>query len=127
MTHLNRRDLLQAATAFGVLALTAAPALAVDVAELNKPPAIGDMSMGNPDAKVTIIEYASASCPHCAAFYKDVFPTLKAEYIDTNKIHFIFREFPHNDAALAAFMLARSAPKLLRCRQTYWARCLHTL
>ena len=111
MTHLNRRDLLQAATAFGVLTLTAAPALAVDVAELNKPPAIGDMSMGNPTAKVTIIEYASASCPHCAAFYKDVFPALKAEYIDTNKINFIFREFPHNDAALAAFMVARAAPK----------------
>ena len=111
MTHLNRRDLLQAAAAFGALAVTAVPALAVDVVELNKPPAIGDMSMGNPDAKVTMIEYASASCPHCAAFYKDVFPALKAEYIDTNKINFIFREFPHNDAALAAFMVARSAPK----------------
>jgi protein-disulfide isomerase len=111
MTHLNRRDLLQAAAAFGALAATSLPALAVDVAELNKPPAIGDMSMGNPNATVTMIEYASASCPHCAAFYKDVFPTLKAEYIDTNKINFIFREFPHNDAALAAFMVARSAPK----------------
>jgi protein-disulfide isomerase len=111
MTHLNRRDLLQTAAAFGALAITAVPALAVDVAELNKPPAIGDMSMGNPNAKVTMVEYASASCPHCAAFYKDVFPALKAEYIDTNKINFIFREFPHNDAALAAFMIARSAPK----------------
>ena len=76
-----------------------------------QPPAEGDMTMGPDTAKVTVIEYASASCPHCAAFYKDVFPTLKTEYIDTGKIHFIFREFPHNDAALAAFMVARCAPK----------------
>jgi len=69
------------------------------------------MELGNLTSKVTMIEYASASCPHCAAFYKEVFPELKKEYIDTNKIHFIFREWPHNDAALAAFMVARSVPK----------------
>jgi protein-disulfide isomerase len=60
---------------------------------------------------VTIVEYASATCPHCAAFHKDVWPKLKAEYIDTGKIRFIFREFPLNDPALAAFMIARAAPK----------------
>ena len=48
-------------------------------------------------AKVTIVEYASATCPHCAAFHKDVWPKLKAEYVDTKKIRFIFREFPLND------------------------------
>jgi protein-disulfide isomerase len=111
MTLISRRQLLLAGTAFAVLAL-AAPAFAVDVAELNKPPALGDMALGAPEgAKVTIIEYASATCPHCAAFHKDVFKKLKAEYIDTNKIRFVFREFPLNDAALAAFMIARAAPK----------------
>ena len=62
-------------------------------------------------AKVTLVEYASATCPHCAAFHKDVWPKLKADYIDTKKIRFIFREFPLNDPALAAFMIARAAPK----------------
>ena len=112
MKALNRRNLLTGTAAIAGLALATAPALAVDVAELNKDTVLGDMTLGaGPDAKVWIIEYASASCPHCAAFAKDVFPDLKKEYIDTSKIHFVFREFPHNDAALAAFMLARSLPK----------------
>lgn len=111
MMRLNRRDFLLASTALAGMALLAVPALALDVAELNKPPAIGEMSMGPADAKVTLIEYASASCPHCASFYNDTFAALKSEYIDSGKIRFVFREFPHNDAALAAFMLARSVPK----------------
>ena len=111
MTKLNRRDFLLGSTALVGLALLAGPAFALDAAKLNKAPAIGEMSMGPADAKVTLIEYASASCPHCAAFYNDTFPALKSEYIDTGKIRFVFREFPHNDAALAAFMLARSVPK----------------
>jgi len=111
MTKLNRRDFLLGSTAFIGLAILTVPALALDAAELNKPPAIGEMSMGPANAKVTLIEYASASCPHCATFYNDTFAALKSEYIDTGKIRFVFREFPHNDAALAAFMLARSLPK----------------
>ena len=111
MIVLNRRDFILGSTAVAGLALLAGPALALDLAELNKAPAIGEMSMGPEDAKVVLIEYASASCPHCAAFYNETFPALKKEYIDTNKIRFVFREFPHNDAALAAFMLARSVPK----------------
>lgn len=111
MTALNRRDFILGSTALAGLALLAGPALALDLAELNKPPAIGEMSMGPEDAKVVLIEYASASCPHCAAFYKDTFPALKKEYIDTNKIRFVFREYPHNDAGFAAFMLVRSMPK----------------
>ena len=111
MTKLNRRDFILGSTAVAGLAVFAGPAWAVDLTELNKAPALGEMSMGPADAKVIVIEYASASCPHCAAFYKDTFPALKSEYIDTNKIRFIFREFPHNDAALAAFMVARAAPK----------------
>jgi protein-disulfide isomerase len=107
---LNRRTLLLAATA-----LTAAPALAqdavVDLTKLNEAPANGENPQGSDTAKVTVIEYASVSCPHCAAFQKDVYPLLKKEYIDTGKIKFLFREFPHNDAALGGFMLARCAPK----------------
>jgi protein-disulfide isomerase len=113
MNTLNRRDLLLGSSALAILALAAAPALAqgVDLAELYKEPELGDMWLGNKDAKVTVIEYASATCPHCARFHNDVYGQFKAQYIDTGKIRFIFREFPLNDAALAAFMVARSAPK----------------
>jgi protein-disulfide isomerase len=116
MKMITRRSVLLAGAA--VAALAATPALAqeegapVDLAELLKPPALGDMALGADEgAKVTIVEYASATCPHCAAFHKDVWPKLKADYIDTGKIRFIFREFPLNDPALAAFMIARAAPK----------------
>jgi protein-disulfide isomerase len=113
MKTLNRRDLLLGTTAAAAVALFAAPAFAqgVDLAQLYKEPELGDMWLGNKDAKVTVIEYASASCPHCAKFHNEVYGQFKAEYIDTGKIRFIFREFPLNDAALAAFMIARSAPK----------------
>src|SRR5512145_2665009 len=111
MTLISRRHLLAAGSAAAGLAVLGQPALALDVAELNKPPAIGEMFLGNPDAKVTVIEYASATCPHCAAFHADAWKKLKAEYVDTNKVKFVFREFPLNDAALAAFMIARALPK----------------
>lgn len=111
MMRLNRRNLILGTGAFAGFGLIGAPALAVDLEALNKAPALGELAMGPDDAKVTVIEYASATCPHCAAFYNDTFGALKSEYIDTGKIRFVFREFPHNDAALAAFMLARCAPK----------------
>jgi protein-disulfide isomerase len=60
---------------------------------------------------VTVIEYASATCGHCASFHKDSFPALKKDYIDTGKVRFVFREFPLDELALAAFMLARCAPE----------------
>lgn len=117
MKMLTRRSILLAGAALAGLA--AAPALAeeaakpVDLAELLKPPTLGDMALGADEgaSKVTIVEYASATCPHCAAFHKDVWPKLKTDYIDNKKIRFIFREFPLNDPALAAFMIARAAPK----------------
>ena len=73
----------------------------------------GDMELGNPNAPVTLIEYASATCSHCARFDRDVFPTLKARYIDTGKIRYVFREFltPPVPVAAAAFVLARCAGK----------------
>ncbi|MFM8745611.1 MAG: DsbA family protein [Aestuariivirga sp.] len=112
MTMISRRRLLSGAAAVALLAAVAPAHADVDVAELLKPPALGDMALGADEgAAVTLVEYASATCPHCAAFHKDVWPQLKAEYVDTKKIRFIFREFPLNDAALAAFMIARAAPK----------------
>ena len=75
-----------------------------------------DMSMGSPTAKVTVIEYASVACPHCAAFNNDVFPAFKTKYIDTNKVHYVFREMlVGNDEemsmAAAGFLMARCAGK----------------
>lgn len=111
MKQISRRQLLLGTAALAAMAY-ATPALAVDQAELNKAPALGEMALGADEgAKVTLIEYASATCPHCATFHKDAWKKLKAEYVDTKKIRFIFREFPLNDAALAAFMIARAAPK----------------
>ena len=114
MKQMNRRVLL-ASAAVAALASTAfaqeEKAVVVDKLALNTPPAMGDMSMGKDDAKVVVIEYASASCPHCADFATTQFGKFKADFIDTGKVKFIFREFPHNDAALGAFMIARCAPK----------------
>jgi protein-disulfide isomerase len=111
MIKLNKRDIIFGSAALASLALGAASSFAQDLTGLGDPPAFGEMTLGPDTAKVTVIEYASATCPHCAAFYKDTFGTLKKEYIDTGKIRVVFREFPHDDAALAAFMLARCAPK----------------
>jgi protein-disulfide isomerase len=114
MINTTRRDLLAASAILAVSA--AAPALAedkpkIDLTDLGKPPEEGDMAVGPDTAKVTVIEYGSASCPHCAAFYKDVYLKLKSDYIDKGTVKFIFREYPHNDQGLAAFMVARCAPK----------------
>jgi protein-disulfide isomerase len=67
--------------------------------------------MGNPKAKVTLVEYASASCPHCARFDVLEFPGLKAKYIDTGKVRYVFREFltPPEELAAFGFLLARCA------------------
>lgn len=70
-------------------------------------PAQGDMALGPADSKVTIIEYASMTCPHCANFHNNTFKKLKEKYVDTGKVRFIFREFPLDRVALMASMLAR--------------------
>ena len=76
-----------------------------------KPEALPDMTIGDAKAPVTIIEYASMTCPHCAHFDEVTFPELKKRYIDTGKVRFILREFPLDNLAAAAFMLARCAGK----------------
>ncbi len=72
-----------------------------------------EMTLGNAGAKVTVIEYASSSCSHCARFNNEVFPAFKAKYIDTGKVHYVFREFttPPVEFAAAAFLTARCLGK----------------
>jgi protein-disulfide isomerase len=87
-----------------------APAYAdVSNEELMAPSPLGEQSQGDPKAPVTLIEYAAVTCPHCSDFFINQFPTLKSKYIDTGKVHFIFREFSLNALDLAGFMLARCA------------------
>lgn len=88
-----------------------------------------DMVIGNPDAKVTIIEYASLTCPHCAAFHANTLPALKERYLDTGKAKLAFRDFPLDGLALRAAMVAHCAGNeryfgmlgTLFARQMQWA------
>jgi protein-disulfide isomerase len=75
-----------------------------------------DMGLGNPQSKVTVVEYASVGCPVCARWQKEVYPAFKAKYIDTGKIHYVFREMlvgqgPELQVAASGFLLARCAGK----------------
>ena len=81
----------------------------VDMAKLLEPGALPDMVLGKADAPVTIVEYASMTCSHCARFHETTFPALKEKYIDTGKARLILREFPFDPRAEAGFMLARCA------------------
>ncbi len=69
--------------------------------------AIVEMAQGDPEAPVQVIEYASYTCPHCAAFHANQYPELKANYIDTGKIHFVYREIYFDRFGLWASMMAR--------------------
>ena len=73
--------------------------------------ALADMAIGNADATVTVIEYASVTCPHCATFHETVFPAIKENYVDSGKVRYIYREFPTAPQALSMIgsMLARCA------------------
>ena len=108
ITRRQALELLGTAAAAALL-VTSFPALAQNVspADLAEPGPLGDVFLGPPDAKVTIVEYASMTCPHCAAFHRETFPALKSRYIDTGKVRFILREFPLDPLATASFMLAR--------------------
>lgn len=79
-------------------------------AEIMKTGTLPDMSIGRADAPVTIIEYASLTCPHCRVFHREVFPILKREYIDTGKVRFIIREFPIGKQSGTATIANRCAP-----------------
>lgn len=86
-------------------------AMAQSAADVAKPVSLPDMALGPANAPVTITEFASMTCPHCAAFTEKVFPKIKSEYIDSGKIRFVFREFPLDIKAAAGSMLARCIAK----------------
>ncbi|WP_119388877.1 DsbA family protein [Taklimakanibacter lacteus] len=106
-----RYRLLSVVAAFLLIVGLSGASLALDLKSLNDPPGIGEMALGPEDAKVTIIEYYSASCSHCATFHKETFSVLRRDYIDHGRIRFVLREYPLDKASLAASMLARCAPK----------------
>ena len=82
----------------------------VDVKELMVPGPLGEETLGDPKAPVTIVEYVSMTCPHCARVHQTTFKALKQKYIDTGRVYFVLREFPLEPLATAAIMLARCAP-----------------
>ena len=86
-------------------------AMAQGAADVAKPVSLPDMALGPANAPITITEFASMTCPHCAAFNADVFPKIKAAYIDTGKIRYVFREFPLDIKAAAGSMLSRCIAK----------------
>ena len=116
---INRREFCQGAAttvmfaaAFGTSLLPSFPAQAqeaVPVTELMAPQALPDLVLGDAKAPVTIVEYASMTCLHCAHFDETTFPELKKRYIDTGKVRYVLREFPLDPLAAAGFMLARCA------------------
>ncbi|MCZ7595659.1 MAG: DsbA family protein [Hyphomicrobium sp.] len=114
--ELARRAALAALCAGALGAAVALPVAAqskgpteVPVEELMKPVGLPELALGPIDAKVTVVEYASMTCGHCAHFSKDIWPAFKAKYVDTGKVRYVFREFPLDNLAAAAAMLARCA------------------
>ncbi|HMQ92581.1 MAG TPA: DsbA family protein [Amaricoccus sp.] len=117
-------------------ALSRRTALALSLAALALPRAgwaqareIVEMTMGSPDAPVTLVEYAMFTCPHCKAFQEEVFPQIKENFIDTGKVRLVYREVYFNRPSLWAAMIARCAPAdryfgivdLLFERQAEWS------
>ena len=117
----SRRDLFSATAAFALAggAITgglpgfagSARADEPSPADIAEPGPAGDVMIGSDKAPVTIIEYASMTCPHCAHFEETTLPELKKRYIDTGKVRYTLREFPLDALAAAGFMLARCAGK----------------
>jgi protein-disulfide isomerase len=106
MPRFRSRPALAAAA---LLALAAGPAAAGVPADAVK----GDMSLGNPKARVHVVEYASASCPHCAHFDEETFPAFRQKYVDTGRVYYTLKEFLTEpaDVAAAGFLLARCGGK----------------
>jgi protein-disulfide isomerase len=117
--EISRRNLLLGASSFIALgglgylgsALDAVFSSAMAQSALLAPGPMGDMIQGSETAPITIVEYASLTCPHCRDFAAHTFPELKKRYIDTGKVRFIFREYALNDVDLLAIVIARCAPK----------------
>lgn len=128
VVNVTRREFLEGTAAFALATglLSALPAgsldliaqaqaqqapapAAVSVEELMKPASLPDISLGKADAPVTVVEYASMTCTHCAGFATTTYPELKRRYIDTGKVRYILREFPLDPLAAGGFLLARCA------------------
>lgn len=108
MRHLARRSLFAAFT-FGLLA-ACSQAGAAGGGDKGKMTA-SEIGIGSPNAKATVIEYASVTCSHCAKFNQDIYPEFKKKYVDTGRVRYIFREFltPPEQISAAGFLLARCA------------------
>lgn len=128
---MKRRNLIFGMAATGVVATYPASLSAQPAPEaLLAPGALPEKSFGPVDAPVTIIEYASLTCPHCRTFHVNVWPDLKKKYVDTGQVRFIMREFPFDPRSSAGFMLARCVSDdkwyptidLLYRTQDNWAR-----
>ncbi|MEO0990271.1 MAG: DsbA family protein [Pseudomonadota bacterium] len=96
---------LAVSTAFAIALLLSFVSL--DTASAQEAPEIAEMTMGDPDAPVTVVEYASFTCPHCRTFHEGNFKRLKADYIDTGKVFFTYREVYFDRPGLWAAMVAR--------------------
>ncbi|WP_158815482.1 DsbA family protein [Methylocapsa sp. S129] len=135
-SSLSRRHLMRATALLPGLALWSAaraqtapkPDSTVDMAKALEPGPLPELSIGDP-AGVPVIEYGSATCPHCAHFDRDIWPEFKKSYVDTGKVRFIFREYSRNNLDVGAFMLARcvgddkafATIELLFASQDSWA------
>lgn len=104
MTAINRRLAIAGALALGLAAPAAG--LAQESPE-GKGYALGEMSVGDSSAPVTVIEYASLTCPHCASFHRETWPEIRAKYVDTGQVRFVFREVYFDQYGLWASMIAR--------------------
>ncbi|MCO4823468.1 MAG: DsbA family protein [Amylibacter sp.] len=114
-------------TALATLAATTLPA-SISLAQ-DDAVEVKEMISGNPDSAVTVMEYASFTCPHCASFHANTYPQLKANYIDTNKIKFVYRDVYFDRFGLWASMIARcddtkffGVADMLYNRQAEWSR-----
>ena len=103
------RILLIALASFAALAQAQAAAPAAAVVEVAAAPAAirpDDVVLGKADAKITVFEYASLTCPHCADFETKTFPKVQKDWIDTGKVRWVFRDFPFDPVALKAHVIA---------------------
>ena len=116
---ISRRQMLQTSAGLalgaGFSSLVAPAAMAqastVDVDDLMVAGPLADKVLGSADAKVTVVEYASMTCGHCANFHHNTYKPFVEKYVDTGLVKFVFREFPLDSVAMAASMLARCAPE----------------
>lgn len=108
---ISRRSLLLAPAALAPLPLLSpGAARAQGTTPVNGDPRLADRSAGQPDAKATVIEYFSLTCPHCAAFHKETWPQVKEKLVANGTVRMIWRDFPLDQLALAAAQVSRSLP-----------------